>query len=442
MIKPKDLIIFLYVETVIQVALMAPCEVSPCEPIRADLCTNLDNNYNQTKFPTKRFISQRDALLQFNSYSALVRSNCSAKLARFLCSYYFPPCLSCDDQFELDPCQSLCEEVKEECEPVLKDYNHTWNFNCSKLPAKQPCIEPPTPEPTSNPIAPSIDDMCHSINNSVCSSLHPSYKTFFPNDNFNSQEAAHLHFQSFASVVNHNCSDQLKFLLCSSHYPVCVPDVQDNTKVDILYPCKNVCNTVRRNCEQLLLDNNATWPELLNCSTFPSKSDGLCLDSTTFYTNITATTTEIPTSKPTSNSIDKCEPIDPRVHSICGVLDKDYNWTHFPHNNFSTQDDAYAEFETHLETIKSNCSAELLAFLCYHYFPSCSPDDQAESKVPCRSVCRKARTGCEKCLEKGWPKNFNCEKNYLVNKKCITLKDINKYRSTFVSKPCKSAQNI
>ena len=439
MIKPKDLIIFLCVETVVQVALTAPCETSRCEPVQADLCTNLDNNYNQTKFPTKRFIAQDDALLQFNSYSALVQSNCSAKLAHFLCSYYFPPCLSCDVKLELDPCQSFCEEVKEECEPVLKAYNLSWKFDCSQLSiGTQLCIEAPpsisepTSDPTSNPIAPSIDDMCHSINNSVCASLHPSYTTFFPNDNFNSQEAADLHFQSFASVVNHNCSDQLKFLLCSSHYPVCLPDVQDNSKVSVLYPCKNVCNKVRRNCEQLLLDNNASWPELLNCSRFPTKNDGLCIDSTTFHA------TKIPTSKPTSQpTSSKCEPIDPRVHGICGVLNKDYNWTHFPHGNFKTQNDAYVEFETHLETLKSNCSAELLAFLCYHYFPSCSPDDQAESKVPCRSVCRKARTGCEKCLKKGWPKQFNCD-NYRVNKNCITLKDINNYTRKFVSQPCKT----
>ena len=426
----KDLIVFLCVGTVIQVALMAPCEIPHCEPIRADLCTNLGSrNYSQTKFPTKRFISQDDALLQFNSYSGLVQSNCSAMLAPFLCSYYFPPCLqvSCDITIELDPCQDLCEAVKADCEPVLKDYNYKWNFNCSKLSAKQPCVEAPTSnseptsEPTSNPIAPSIDDMCHSINNSVCGSLHPSYKTFFPNDNFNSREAADLQFQSFASVVNHNCSDQLKFLLCTSHYPVCVPDVQNNSEVTVLYPCKNVCTKVKRNCEQTLLDNNGTWPKILNCSTFPSKNDGLCIDSTAFHT------TEMPTSK--------CEPIDPRVQNICGALN--HNWTQFPHGNFKTQDDAYEEFETHLETVKSNCSAELLPFLCYHYFPSCSPDDQAESKVPCRSVCRKARTGCEKCLKKGWPKQFNCD-NYRVNKSCITLKDIDKkYAGTFVSQPCK-----
>ena len=429
MINPKHpLIIFLFIETVIQMALMAPVCEYPCESVQDDLCRNLDLKYNLTKFPTKRFISQKDALLPFISFSALVQSNCSRKLAPFLCFYYFPPCLPPSEEYcdfiELDPCQNLCEEVKQECEPLLKDYNQTWNLNCSKLPPTQPCTDVPTiSEPTSNPTVPKID-MCYPINDSVCTSLHPDYTaTFFPNQNFNSREAADLHFQSFSSFLNHDCSEDLKLLLCGTHYPVCVPEAQDHSTVNVVYPCKNVCNKVRRKCEQFLLNNNSSWPDLLNCSTFPSKSDGLCMDSTLFDTK----------EMPNSNS--KCEPIDPRVKSICGILDEDYKWTHFPHGDFKTQKDAYKEFKTYSEILNSNCSAEMLAFLCYHHFPSCSPDQEAQPKVPCRSVCRKARNGCESCLKK-WPDHFDCD-YYSVKEDCVTLKDIDNYTSTFTNKPCK-----
>ena len=418
---------------VIAVAHTAPCgglQQSYCEPVQADLCMLLDNNYNETKFPTKRFISQDDALLQFNSYGPLVQSKCSTKLARFLCGYYFPPCLqsgSCDNDnpFELEPCQDLCTEVRRSCEPVLKSRNHTWNFNCSDLPPKQPCLAGPAEEqePTSNPVAPSID-MCQSVNNSVCGSLHTRYMTIFPNDNFDSEEEADLHFQSFEPIINNTCSDQLKFLICGSHYPVCIPDVQDSSKVNTYYPCKSVCRKVRRNCEQLLIENDATWPDLLDCDNFTSKRDGICIEEVSV--------------KP------KCEPLDSRVQSVCGVLNKDYTLTRFPHGNFKTQNDAYKVFESHFNNF-SNCSPELLAFLCYHYFPSCSLDEEEpEPKVPCKAVCRKARNGCEECFKQknknlDWPEEFDCD-NYSVNKNCISLKDIEDYISTKYddSKTCKS----
>lgn len=426
MIKPKHLIIFFCLQTVVLVVRMAPC-YNVCEPIQADLCTALSNNYNETKFPTKwGFISQNDALLQFNSFIPLFQTNCSTKLAHFLCSYYFPPCLTggACKTVELEPCQDLCTEVQSQCEPVLKDHNYTWIFNCSEFTPKQPCFEVPTqtttPEPTISPIAPRIDT-CISVNNSVCATLHPDYSTSFPNKNFTSQEDADLHFYSFGGdIINHNCSDQLKLLLCGSHYPACLPDVQDNSSVILLYPCKNVCKQVRKNCEELLLMYNASWPDLLDCDTFPSKKDELCIE-------------EIPDPK--------CEPLDPRVQEICGVLDDNYKMTaYFPYGGFKTQNDAYKEFESHLE-FYGNCSAELLAYLCYHYFPSCSLD-QEEPKVPCRSVCRKASKGCEDCFEKEnitfkWPDEFKCDQ-YRVNKNCITLKDIDSYTDKFDSQSCKS----
>ena len=425
-------LLVLCIVTVITVAQTAPCGLQYCEAIRANLCTGLDGNYNQTKFPTKRFISQDDALLQFTSYDALVRSNCSTMLASFLCGYYFPPCLqsagNCakDNAFELEPCQDLCTEVKRTCEPVLKSRNHTWNFDCSKLPPKQPCIAGPVKEekeePTSGPIVPSID-MCQPVNNSVCGSLHSNYMTIFPNDNFDTEEDADLHFLSFKSIINNTCSDQLKFLLCSSHYPVCIPDVQDSSKVNTYYPCKSVCKQVRRDCEHLLIANNVSWPDLLECDNFTSKkdNDGICIDEL----------------KP------KCEPIDSRVYNVCSVLDKDYTLTRFPHGNFKTQSDAYEEFKSHLKNF-SNCSPEALALLCYHYFPSCSPDEE-EPKIPCRSVCRKAKNKCEECFKQKnknleWPEEFYCG-NYTVNKNCIPHKDIDDYVSTYddiYSQACKS----
>lgn len=432
MAASKHLIVFVFVVVSIQVRCGAAANCgssqSQCEPIEADLCLKLSSNYNKTKFPTKRFDTQEEALLQFNSYAALFRSNCSEKLGKFLCAYYFPPCVqsgcvALDYDIEVGPCPSLCTEVQSKCEPVLKAHNHTWKFNCSQLPP--PCINASdTTQPAhniSNSIAPAIDTCQPIKKNSACASLHHSYKTFFPNAKFDSQKDADLHFTPFTAYINHSCSDKLSILLCSSHYPVCVENVQNSSNVSVLYPCKRVCKQVKKNCEPLFTSHNVSWPEMLNCGNFPKNE--LCIDEAAFDQMTPLA----------------CEPIDPRVQNVCGVLNQTY-MTHFPHGKFNTQSDAYEEFKTYLPIIEKNCSAELLAFLCYNYFPSCSPA-QAKPKIPCRSVCRKARTGCKKCFEqdgsiKKWPDEFNCEDNYQVNKNCISLKDIDKYRSTFVSHTC------
>lgn len=429
--QAKQVILFLFLQAVFsfETVYMAPtpgCELlndERCEPVQAEICKEL---YNNTAFPTQYFDTQSDALLQFNSFNLLIQNKCSSMLNKFLCGYYFPPCVqnSCSNKNQLSPCEDLCLEVQRDCEPTLALHNLTWIFNCSKLPSEHPCIPAAEVSTTNEPATPPALNMkCQQIeNNPVCSSLHSQYVTYFPNNKFDSQDLAKTHFDSFKQALESNCSKNLKPFLCTSHYPICVETpTSSGTTTQSIFHCRQVCEEVRNSCEPELLKNNFQWPEQLNCDSYP---DELCLNSTSFLS-----TEQPPTPAP---ELGHCEQIRSDVQEICGVLDKDYTLTHFPHGGFDTQEDAYEEFKSFLPHI--NCTAEMRAFLCYHFFPSCSPTNH-KSEIPCRSICRKARKGCEGCLKDGltWP--AVCE-DLSVDRNCITQKHIEDYTTNFKAETC------
>ena len=213
----------------------------------------------------------------------------------FICSYYFPPCLSGDfDCKAIGPCDSLCEQVRLGCEPLLLEYtNFTWpdHLNCSKFPSSE------STNPYCIPEAP-----CVKVEQPICASLNPNYMTQFPNKGLITQQEANVQFASFIPALNSNCSSMLNVLLCTSHYPVCTK--LGGTMQLQIYPCKDMCEEVKTSCEPFLLQNNQSWPEFLNCSKFPDKSEKACVNST-----FTAPT---------------CEPLLPEVLEICGGIHPNY----------------------------------------------------------------------------------------------------------------------
>nr|CAD7425333.1 unnamed protein product [Timema monikensis] len=69
------------------------------------------------------------------SYSPLVHYNCSQHLRLFLCSVFSP---LCTEQVvgPVPPCRSLCEQVRDDCLPVVETFNFPWPtlLNCSRFP--------------------------------------------------------------------------------------------------------------------------------------------------------------------------------------------------------------------------------------------------------------------------------------------------------------------
>ncbi|XP_014795161.1 PREDICTED: frizzled-1, partial [Calidris pugnax] len=102
-----------------------------------------------------------------------------------------------------------------------------------------------------------------------------------------------------------------------------------------------------------------------------------------------------------------CQPI-----SIPLCTDIAYNQTILPNLlGHTNQEDAGLEVHQFYPLVKVQCSAELKFFLCSMYAPVCTVLEQA--LPPCRSLCERARQGCEALMNKfgfQWPDTLRCEK--------------------------------
>uniref|UniRef100_A0A1A7ZC43 Frizzled homolog 1 n=1 Tax=Nothobranchius furzeri TaxID=105023 RepID=A0A1A7ZC43_NOTFU len=102
-----------------------------------------------------------------------------------------------------------------------------------------------------------------------------------------------------------------------------------------------------------------------------------------------------------------CQPI-----AIPLCTDIAYNETIMPNLlGHTNQEDAGLEVHQFYPLVKVQCSPDLKFFLCSMYAPVCTVLEQA--LPPCRSLCERARQGCEALMNKfgfQWPDSLACEK--------------------------------
>ncbi|XP_078737728.1 frizzled-2-like [Lampetra fluviatilis] len=103
---------------------------------------------------------------------------------------------------------------------------------------------------------------------------------------------------------------------------------------------------------------------------------------------------------------ESCQPI-----SIPLCADITYNQTILPNLlGHTNQEDAGLEIQQFYPLVKVQCSADLKFFLCSMYAPVCTVLETAIP--PCRSLCNRARHGCETLMNKfgfQWPERLRCE---------------------------------
>ncbi|XP_063069117.1 secreted frizzled-related protein 3 isoform X2 [Engraulis encrasicolus] len=103
-----------------------------------------------------------------------------------------------------------------------------------------------------------------------------------------------------------------------------------------------------------------------------------------------------------------CEPI--RI-PMCKSMP--WNMTKMPnHLHHSTQANAVLAIEQFEGLLGTACSPDLLFFLCAMYAPICTIDFQHDPIKPCKSVCEKAKCGCEPIMKRynhTWPESLACE---------------------------------
>ena len=75
---------------------------------------------------------------------------------------------------------------------------------------------------------------------------------------------------SWVPLVNVRCHPDTQLFLCSLFSPVCLDR--------LIYPCRSLCETVKRGCEERMKKYGFPWPDMLRCDKFPLEND-MCISS-------------------------------------------------------------------------------------------------------------------------------------------------------------------
>ena len=105
-----------------------------CEKIKIPLCQSV--GYNFTYMPNMfNHDTQEEAALEVHQFWPLVEIKCSADLKLFLCSIYTPICQP-NYRKEIPPCRSLCQQAREGCAPLMRQYGFSWpkRMRCENFP--------------------------------------------------------------------------------------------------------------------------------------------------------------------------------------------------------------------------------------------------------------------------------------------------------------------
>ncbi|XP_070565062.1 secreted frizzled-related protein 3-like [Ptychodera flava] len=114
---------------------------------------------------------------------------------------------------------------------------------------------------------------CEPIEIPMCKSMAYN-KTRMPNLlHHSTQENAKLAIEQFEELIATNCSEYLRFFLCSMYAPICTVQF----KTDAIQPCKSVCQHARDGCEPIMLEHKVPWPEYLACDDLPVYDRGVCI---------------------------------------------------------------------------------------------------------------------------------------------------------------------
>ena len=114
--------------------------------------------------------------------------------------------------------------------------------------------------------------ICEPLTVPLCQGLEYN-TTIFPNMlNHTSQAEAALEVLQFFPLVKVGCSKDLAFFLCSVYAPICTVL---NTPVP---PCRSLCNSAKRGCQDLMKSFGFSWPKSLRCDRFPKLGEEICMD--------------------------------------------------------------------------------------------------------------------------------------------------------------------
>ncbi|XP_048855824.1 secreted frizzled-related protein 2 [Brienomyrus brachyistius] len=135
---------------------------SNCKPIPVNLQLCHDIEYTDMRLPNLLgHETMNEVLQQASSWIPLVQKQCHPDTRKFLCSLFSPVCL--DDLDELiQPCRSLCESVRNGCEPVMSVFGFPWPdmLDCDRFPADNELCIPPANFDSFEPVTREVPRVC------------------------------------------------------------------------------------------------------------------------------------------------------------------------------------------------------------------------------------------------------------------------------------------
>ncbi|XP_043918356.1 secreted frizzled-related protein 2 [Protopterus annectens] len=124
-----------------------------CKPIPATLTLCHGIEYPNMRLPNLLgHEAMKEVLQQASSWIPLVQKRCHPDTKKFLCSLFAPVCIEELDE-TIQPCRTLCEQVREGCEPVMSAFGFPWPdmLECSRFqPDNDLCIPPADSNSFSN----------------------------------------------------------------------------------------------------------------------------------------------------------------------------------------------------------------------------------------------------------------------------------------------------
>lgn len=148
------------------------------------------------------------------------------------------------------------------------------------------------------------EERCERISMPMCRTIEYNLTSMPNRFQHVNQEEASIEVSPFWPLVKINCSDDLRFFLCSMYFPICMEDFHDPVPA-----CSSVCIRARFGCEPVMKQYNFQWPEKMNCDNFPTYGvpGTLCMDpkngeTVSGYVETSSTTTVAPKEKERSKS--------------------------------------------------------------------------------------------------------------------------------------------
>ncbi|XP_045184082.2 frizzled-10-A-like [Mercenaria mercenaria] len=238
------------------------------EEIRLPMCRNF-LPYSWTKLPNRfGHDTQVEVYRHIQHHWAYMDYGCSNNFRQFVCSFYLPK-YDPQTQTSVGPCREMCTTAKKKCKKTMRQTRSRWprQFKCRRLPSKRnddTCLRPVNESTTNLQHTYCVDNtipMCLGLN------TLGSLPNFFLQ---RSLEEITTEMGFYEELVSSNCHQHLRFFLCGTFLPFCVPHI-----TPFATPCRELCEEIRTNCSTHFdfIYQGLPWPNKLQCHRYVSSED-------------------------------------------------------------------------------------------------------------------------------------------------------------------------